>query len=73
VDWGKAIVHFICGALLGAIAGFGSWAFWTGGESVALCLLFVVAGGLILGFLAAAFLEQFWESLKENWHVLWPF
>ncbi|MEO7299190.1 MAG: hypothetical protein ABI042_11520 [Verrucomicrobiota bacterium] len=69
-DWEETWVHFFCGALVGAGLGFylsfqfsenNSWQFIT---------VFIVAGALLIGFLAAFFLDGFWEKFLE-WFRWW--
>ena len=56
-DWVKTQVHFACGIILGVLI---SWSM--GGGRLEIC-----ATGLVVGILAAIFLDRFWESLLEWW------
>ena len=69
-DWEKTWIHFFCGAILGAGLGFyfspdpSEHNFWPTGA------VFMVGGATIIGFLAAFFLDRFWETFVE-WFSRW--
>ena len=55
-DWIKIQVHFVCGAILGVATTWSSGGSW----------LLVCAAGLMVGLLAAVFLDRFW-----HWFLTW--
>jgi hypothetical protein len=74
-DWSKTWLHFFCGAIVGSIVGTALWLrsyrwlhswndTWWG------ALLFIGGGALAIGFLAALFLDDFWETFLE-WFRWW--
>jgi hypothetical protein len=65
IDWLKVILHFICGAFLGALIGFGFWVYWFDEQSIRASLFWLSGGALVIGLLAAIFLDRFWEGLKR--------
>ena len=51
-DWFKTWVHFFCGLVVGAVMGayaFGEW-------------LYILITALVVGILAAIFLDEFWDD-----------
>ena len=62
-NWFKVVVHFFCGALLGAIFGLrlatpGKW------KSGWIVLLIILTHSLVVGLLAAMYLDRFWERIQ---------
>jgi hypothetical protein len=62
-DWARFVVHFIFGALLGALAGFTTWFLWFGREPYG--WLVIAAPAVAIGLLAGFFGDRFWESFRE--------
>lgn len=57
-------IRFICGAIVGSIAG----ARWAGIRSSGVALaLWVVVGGLTGGALARNFGDRFWMAFRRTW------
>lgn len=71
-DWGRIIIHAICGAIFGAVVGLGWWAYLFEEESLKTGITCIVVVSLICAFLAGAWLDQFWELIKGIWYWLIP-
>jgi len=69
-DWLKVGLHFFFGAVLGGALGAGAWLYWTEAESGKTAVGFITGGAILLGVLAAIFLDDFWENLKH--FIDWP-
>jgi hypothetical protein len=66
-DWFKFAVHFVCGAILGAVIGLGVWSrpqLNLGNSSLAGALC-IGGGALIVGLAAAIATDEFWESFRK--------
>lgn len=71
-DWFKTGVHFICGAVLGALVG-GLIVARLGGRPGWLMLLLVLVHSLVVGALAGTYLDDFWGSLRDSHtKIRWP-
>jgi hypothetical protein len=60
-DWGRAVVHFICGAGLGGVLGYGlavrlEYPVWYG----------TTLGALGLGLLAGFYTDNFWNGTADR-------
>jgi len=62
-DWFKIVVHFFCGALLGATFGLRLAApgEWKSGWTV---LLVILSPSIVVGLLSAVYLDRFWEMIQ---------
>jgi hypothetical protein len=63
-DWARFLVHFVIGAMFGALAGLYTWSVWFdqashGWMAMAAMAVFI---GLLAGFLG----DHFWESFRER-------
>ncbi|MEN9575128.1 MAG: hypothetical protein RL514_2983 [Verrucomicrobiota bacterium] len=56
-------LHFVCGFVLGGLAGFRVFGRHFVGDSVAVFLLTVLVCALGIGFLAGHYLDRFWDGL----------
>lgn len=68
-DWERFWIHFIFGALVGAIMGLVFWArYWHHGSSAALCV-----GGffLVVALLGGIWGDRFWEWFLESFRWMW--
>ena len=63
IDWMRVVIHGLIGAVFGAAAGFGAWAFAFTEINLALWL---GAWAIAVGLVAAIWGDRFWTSLKEN-------
>ncbi|MCD4825001.1 MAG: hypothetical protein K8S55_10350 [Phycisphaerae bacterium] len=72
IDWFKVIIHFVCGAVVGALAGVLLWLYLLDGESMQIGLMLIGGGAVVFGLLAGIFLERFWEGIKEHSDLFWP-
>jgi hypothetical protein len=57
-DWTGRILHFLFGAIIGAIIGFGGWARFASDNAQGWIL--IGAGALVLGLLGALWGDRFW-------------
>ncbi len=74
-DWLKFWIHFFCGALLGAIAGFTAWGRSSYGESTSFlpAVVFVGGGAILVGLIAGAAADtgdHFWHDVS-GWFRWW--
>lgn len=65
-DWFKTIVHFFCGALLGALYGLGRPWGWSGEFGWAF-LLRILVPSLVVGLLSAKYLDRFWDWIRDKY------
>ncbi len=63
IDWYRFIIHFFCGAVLGAICGFGAGAYCYESDR-ALCYSGIV-GATVTGLLAGIYGDRFWLWIIE--------
>jgi CDP-diglyceride synthetase len=65
-DWEKTWVHFFCGAVVGAIIGVRlAWSLEHSQYSWAIGATLIVGAALLVGFLAAFFLDRFWDKFLD--------
>ncbi|MCK4752747.1 MAG: hypothetical protein KAS75_04815 [Planctomycetes bacterium] len=62
IDWVRAIVHFVCGAILGVFIGLSAMPPVAMENSVYFALV-ILTCALVCGFIAAILGERFWQSL----------
>jgi len=68
IDWFKVILHFVCGAVVGALVGLGLWVNDCGdGDSFCGGAFWIGGGAIVVGLLAGVFLDRFWDALKDRW------
>ncbi len=60
-DWEKTWIHGVCGLFLGAALGF-SWSSEVWGA---------VIGAVLIGLIAAIYLDDFWEDFLSWWGGRW--
>lgn len=66
------IIHFLCGFVFGFLALFATWMGLVGSESMMSGLVASLISGVVVGIIAAIYLDQFWQGLKDqSWW--WPF
>jgi len=70
--WLKVTLHALCGVVLGAVFGYFIWASPMYDEPLSTGVYWIVGGALLVGLLAALFLDRFWDWLKEQIPWLWP-
>lgn len=64
-DTTTTVIHFICGFAFGFLAVLGIWLGMVG-ENLMVGVIASAVSGVIIGIIAAVFLDQFWESLKNS-------
>ncbi len=64
-DFGKKILHAICGAILGFVIGFGMGSRYLR-YSLNHLLIFAGAVSLILGFIAFRYTDEFWNNFGRR-------
>jgi hypothetical protein len=71
-DWSGFFVHFVCGAIIGAVLGFGIWVKSPEATSVPTSPGFFYIGGsaLIIGLIAGFVGDRFWQSFGD-WFRGW--
>lgn len=71
-DWSGFFVHFVLGALVGAVLGFGFWVRSPEAASTSMTPgMFYIGGGALVGGLSAGLMgDRFWESLGD-WFSWW--
>ena len=69
-DWEKTWLHFFCGAAVGGGIGTYFWFDSSWNQSWLIGAAFIIGGGLVIGFLSALFLDDFWEKFLE-WFRWW--
>lgn len=67
--WVGPTVQFVCGAVVGALTGFGIFNYWFDAGSGS--WMYIVATALVCGTLAAILGDRFWEEWFGNYN--WPF
>lgn len=67
VDWFAFWMHFILGALFGALLGFAFWgkSSYASSPSLVPGAVFVGGGSLLLGLIAGCTRDQFWEGFRN--------
>lgn len=63
-------LHFVCGFVIGGLAGFHFVGRHYTGDSVAAFLVAVLGCALVTGFIAGRYLDRFWDGLL-NWFRWW--
>jgi len=71
-DWIEFWAHFFFGAIPGAVLGGASWVWLAEDESWIVGLMLVGGGAVLVGLIAGAFTQRFWELFKEWLYWFWP-
>jgi len=69
-DWTGRMLHFILGAIIGAIIGFGGWARFDTDNARGWILIGV--GGIVIGLLGAVWGDRFWYGIGRVFKYWWP-
>lgn len=68
-DWTGRTMHFILGAIIGAIIGFGGWARFDAGNARGWILICV--GAMVIGLLGAVWGDRFWYGIGRIFKYWW--
>jgi len=70
-DWSKFWAHFLFGAVPGAILGCSWWIWFADDKSWIVGILLICGGAILVGLIAGAFTERFWEVFKDWLSWFW--
>ena len=69
VDWTSRLLHFILGAIIGALVGFSGWARFDSANDHGWIL--ICAGAVVVGLLGAAWGDRFWYGIGKIVRFWW--